>query len=48
MSERPLWRWCLFCAANRVYGWTGSERALRLLAWCVLPQWLGHEIEARP
>jgi hypothetical protein len=41
MGERPLWRWWLFCAASWLYGQTGWGWSLRLLGWCVLPEWLG-------
>ena len=40
-SERPLWRWWLFCAATDIYYATNSKRALDVMAWCVLPEWLG-------
>lgn len=47
-TPQPLWRWWLFCLAldlrNRMWphhwSWLDS-----LYAWCVLPEWLGHDTE---
>ena len=41
MSERPLWRWWLFCAAVALDVRFHWQWASDLMAWCVLPRWLG-------
>lgn len=42
-TNRPLWRWWLFCLASSLYFRTSWEWPLDLLGWCVLPEWLGAE-----
>ena len=42
--NRPLWRWWLFRAALHVHfncGGAIGRRALAVMGWCVLPEWLG-------
>ena len=47
MRERPVWRWWLFCVALEVY-WRAPykswlwDKSGDLMAWCVLPAWLGY------
>ncbi len=46
----PLWRWFLFCVALDLYwrtgAWTKADHWIgRLMAWCVLPEWLGWDGE---
>lgn len=46
MTPRPLWRWLLFCVALALF-WRTDRRGWKwpgdLMAWCVLPEWLGWE-----
>jgi len=49
-NPRPLWRWWLFCAALWVFSRARIDGrvcrvASNLMAWCVLPQWLGLSCE---
>jgi len=43
MSPKPLWRWWLFCAAFWLAHRTRWRWPIELMAWCVTPQWLGHD-----
>ncbi len=52
MTERPLWRWWLFCAslwlwwaligAGARHGSAPCRWLAAVYGWCVLPLWLGH------
>lgn len=43
MTPRPLWRWWLFCAACWLAHSTRWHWPVEVMAWCVLPAWLGHD-----
>jgi hypothetical protein len=44
---RPFWRYRLFLIALRLFWWLPPGRledlAGDLMAWCVLPEWMGRE-----
>jgi hypothetical protein len=42
---KPRWRWLLFCVTSDIVFRVRWKWAVRLMSWCVLPEWVATDEE---